>query len=225
MGNALQARITMSIISETAENEIKALLASWWTAINQQLAAATGNEIQIGKDVPLELLFASEIGQCLVRIAEAAENQMPWSPDTAQAVLADCDVFEAWLNQTPVAHRTPEEFWNTPIGYLVLQARLWADQDQLISLKDAAELSGLSLSSLSQRISRGQMKSYRDPHEPNPQRARRIRLTDLDQFIREGILRKPGTTTLSRLSLPIRSISQSQFQYHPVSSSAEQNQP
>jgi len=215
----------MAIISETAENEIMALLAGWWTAINQQLAVATGNEIQIGKDVPLELLFASEIGQCLVRIAEAAENQMSWSPDTARAVLVDCDAFEAWLNQTPVAHRTPEEFWNTPIGYLVLQARLWADQDQLISLKDAAELSGLSLSSLSQRISRGQMKSYRDPHEPNPQRARRIRLTDLDQFIREGILRKPGTTILSRLSLPIRSIPQSQFQYHPVNSSAEQNQP
>lgn len=215
----------MAIISETAENEIKALLASWWTAINQQLAAVTGNEIQIGKEVPLELLFTSEIGQCLVRIAEAAENQVPWSPDTAQAVLADCDVFETWLNQTPVAHRTPEEFWNTPIGYLVLQARLWADRDQLISLKDAAELSGLSLSSLSQRISRGQMKSYRDPHEPNPQRARRIRLTDLEQFVREGILRKPGTTTLAKLTLPIRSIPQSQFLYHSVNSSAEQNQP
>jgi hypothetical protein len=215
----------MAGISTTAENEIKALLVGWWTAVNQQIAAATANEVQLGSAAPLELLFASEVGQRLVRIAAAAENQVPWSPDTAQAVLADCDAFEAWLNQTPVAHRTPEEFWDTPIGYLVLQARLWADQDQLISIKDAAELSGLSLSALSQRISRGQIKPYRDPHEPNPQRVRRIRLTDLDQFMREGILRKPSTTLFSKYALPIQGITQSQLQYQPVSKNTQQNQP
>lgn len=215
----------MATISVTAENEIKAFLTNWWTAVNQQLAAATGDAVQIGKDAPLELLFTSEIGQRLVRIAEAAENLMPWTPETAQSVLADCDAFEAWLNQTPVAHRTPDEFHNAPIGYLVLQARLWADQDQLISIKDAAELSGLSLSSLSQRISRGQMKYYRDPFEPNPQRARRIRLTDLNQFMREGLLYKPGTTIYYKLSLPMQTLQQNQFQYHPMSRHKEENQP
>lgn len=138
----------MATISVIAENEIKAFLAGWWNAVNQQLEAATGNEVQIGKDVPLDLLLASEIGQRLVRIAAAAENQTPWSPERAQAILADCDAFEAWLNQMPAAHRTPEEFWNTPVGHMVLRARLWAEQDQLISLKDAAELSGLSLTRL-----------------------------------------------------------------------------
>jgi hypothetical protein len=215
----------MAGISATAENEIRALLASWWTSVNQQIAAATGNEVQIGQDVPLELLFDSEVGQRLVRIAAAAENLVDWSPQTAQDIRADCEAFEAWLNQTPAAHRTPEEFWNTPVGYLVLQARLWADQDQLISLKDAAELSGLSLSALSQRISRGQLKPYRDPHEPNPQRGRRIRLTDLDQFMREGLLRKPGTTLFSRYALPIQGISQHQYQYQPASRNTDPNQP
>ena len=215
----------MAAISTPLENEIKTFLARWWTAVNQQIAAATGNEIQIGNDAPLELLFASEVGQRLVRIAAAAENQESWSAETAQAVLADCEAFEAWLNQTPAAHRTPEEFWETPIGYLVLQARLWADQDQLISLKDAAELSGLSLSALSQRISRGQIRPFRDPHEPNPQRVRRIRLTDLDQFMREGILRKPGTSLFSKYALPIQGITQSQLQYQTASRNTEQNQP
>jgi hypothetical protein len=214
----------MAEISATAENEIKALLAGWWMAVNQQIAAVTGNTVQLGEDAPLELLFDSEVGQRLVRIAAAAENLVDWSPQSAQNVRADCEAFEAWLNQTPVAHRTPEEFWNTPVGYLVLQARLWADQDQLISLKDAAELSGLSLSALSQRISRGQIKPYRDPHEPNPQRGRRIRLADLDQFVREGLLRKPGTTLFSRYSLPIQGISQSQYQYQPANRNTEQNQ-
>ena len=215
----------MAAISVLAENGIKALLSSWWTAVNQQLATATGNEVQIGTQAPVDLLFASEIGQRLVRIAAAAENQTPWSPETAQAVLADCNAFEAWLNQTPVAHRTPEEFWNTPIGHMVLLARLWADQDQLISLKDAAEMSGLSLSSLSQRISRGQMKFYRDPYEPNPQRARRIRLSDLEQFLREDMLRKPGTTVFPKFSLPFQAVPQRQFQYQPLSKNVDKNQP
>jgi hypothetical protein len=46
------------------------------------------------------------------------------------------------------------------------------------------------------------MQFYRDPYEPNPQRARRIRLSDLEQFIHEGIVRKPGTNISPRLSLP-----------------------
>ncbi len=200
----------MATISAGAEKEIMALLASWWAAVNQQLAAATGNEVQIGPEAPLDLLFASEVGQRLARVAEAAENGANWSADRAQSILADCAAFEAWFNGTPITHRTPEEFWNTPVGYLILRARLWAGQDRLISLKEAAELSGLSLSSLSQRISRGQMQFYRDPYEPNPQRARRIRLTDLDQFIHEGIVRKPGTAVLPRFSLPIRAFSQDQ---------------
>jgi hypothetical protein len=62
----------MARISATAEQEIKTLLVNWWTAVNTQLAAATGATVQIG-EAPVELLFGSEIGQRLVRIAEDAE--------------------------------------------------------------------------------------------------------------------------------------------------------
>ena len=171
----------------------------------------------------MEVLFASEIGQRLVCIAEAVENLVSWAPEAAQAILADCGSFEAWLNQSPVVHQTPEEFWNTPIGFMVLKARLWAELDRLTSLKEAAELSGLSLSSLSQRVSRGQMKHYRDPFEANPQRARRIRLTDLEHFIHEGIVRKPNATTVTRYSLPMPAIQPSQYQYRHEDRKGEKN--
>ncbi len=36
---------------------------------------------------------------------------------------------------------------------------------------------------------------YRDPYEKNPQRARRIRLSDLNNLLNEGIVRKPFTTS------------------------------
>ncbi len=202
----------MSIISANTEQQIKAYLANWWTSVNQQLGQATGNAVQLGQEAPVELLFASEIGQRLVRIAEAAERLLAWSPEAAQSILADCAAFEAWLNQSPIPHQTPEEFWNTPIGFMLLKARLWAELDRLTSLKEAAELSGLSLSSLSQRVSRGQMKYYRDPLEANPQRARRIRLTDLEHFIHEGIVRKPNAAIISHYALPMPPIKDAQYQ-------------
>jgi hypothetical protein len=202
-------------ISSASENEIKVYLSNWWTSINQQLEAATGSSVQIGQEVPIDMLIASEVGQRLLHIAAAAENLVEWSPQAAESILADCNAFEAWLNQASFGHRTPEEFWNTTLGYMVLKARLWAELDRLASLKEAAELSGLSLSSLSQRISRGQLKHYRDPSEANPQRARRIRLTDLDHFIREGIVRKPALTEIPRFSLPMPAIAPDQF-HHAV---------
>jgi len=215
----------MATISAAAENEIRAYLTNWWNAVNQQLGAATGNLVQIGDDAPLDTLIASEIGQRMVRIAEAAENRISWSPEAAQSILTDCNAFEAWLNQSPMIQRTPEEFWNTSMGYMVLKARLWAELDRLTSLKEAAELSGLSLSSLSQRVSRGQLKHYRDPFETNPQRARRIRLTDLDQFIHEGIVRKPAFTVLPKYSLSMPEYQQNQYPHHQEVRKDEKYQP
>jgi hypothetical protein len=177
-------------ISPEVECEIKTLLENWWAAVNQQLGAATGETVLLG-EAPIDLLYSSEIGQRLVRIAQAAEGFLRWTEKKAAETIEDCEAFEAWLNGTPVTHRTPEEFWNTPVGFIVLQARLWAEKDHLISLSEAAEVSRLSLSAISQRISRGQIQSYRAPGEPNPQRARRIRLSDLMLLLEQGIVRKP----------------------------------
>ena len=184
----------MEAISRTAEYEIKKLLASWWTAVNQQLSAVTGSVVQIG-EAQVDVLYASEIGQRLVRIAAASEGLLPWTDKNAAKIMADCHAFEEWLNQTPITHKTPEAFWATPVGYMVLRAQVWAGKDRLISLSEAAEQSGMSLSVLSQRISRGQIMGYRDPLEKNPQRGRRIRLSDLNLLLQQGIVRKPFTTT------------------------------
>jgi hypothetical protein len=184
----------MERISEAAEREIRILLTSWWMAVNEQLAAVTGASVQIGQ-APVEMLLNSEIGLRLAQIARASEGLLEWTTETAEGVVNDCHAFQTWLNQTPVTHRTPEEFWTTPVGYMVLRALVWAERDQLISLSEAAEISGMSLSVLSQRISRGQMTGYRDPKEKNPQRARRIRLSDLRQLLNGGLIRKPLSTS------------------------------
>jgi|GEM_PF-2789281 len=182
----------MHSITPAAETEIKQLLEGWWSAVSSQLSLATGAAVQLGA-VQVDLLYQSEIGQRLVRIAAAAEGQVEWTPEAARGVLEDCRAFETWLNQAPISPRTPEHFWVTPVGYRLLCARVWAERDRLISLSEAAGASGMSLSVLSQRISRGQIAGYRDPQEKNPQRARRIRLSDLRMLLDQGIVRKPYT--------------------------------
>lgn len=193
----------MARISTTAEQEIKTLLVNWWTAVNTQLAAVTGAAIQIGQ-APVELLFGSEIGQRLVRIAEVAEaiaaaeanlEAYPWSAERANQIMEDCEAVEAWLNQGTVFHKTPDAFWTSPVGFMILCAKVWANQDQLITLSAAAEISGMSLSVLSQRMTRGQLPGYRDPSVKNPKHGRRVRLSDLHTLINENTDRIPFSTT------------------------------
>ena len=189
-------------ISATAEKEIKTLLVNWWTAVNTQLAAATGSTIQIG-EAPIDLLFGSEIGQRLVRIAEVAEaiaaaeakqEAYAWSEDLANQILADCEAVETWLNQGPIFHKTPDAFWASPVGFMILNAKVWANQDQLITLSAAADISGMSLSVLSQRMTRGQLPGYRDPSIKNPKHGRRVRLSELHTLINENSDRIPFPT-------------------------------
>ncbi len=210
----------MAQISTTAQLAIKTLLVDWWTAVNTQLAAATGAAVQIG-EAPVDVLFGSEIGQRLVRIAGVAEaieraekNQQdyPWTEKRARQVQEDCEAVEAWLNQGPVFHKTPDAFWTRPVGYMILRARVWANKDQLITLSAAAEISGMSLSVLSQRMTRGQLPGYRDPSIKNPKHARRVRLSDLNILLHEHashIPLGPSTylihTSSNQISSPIAS--------------------
>ena len=190
-------------ISPTIEHEIQLFFTSWWNTTNQQLQTATQGQIQIQADPPIGIFLSSPLGLALLHIAETTENQPPWSQAEARLILANCDTVQSWINRTTFTQQTPDAFWQTPIGYLILNARLWAEQDRLVSLKEAAELSGLSLSSLSQRISRGQMQFWRDPNEANPQRARRIRLSELEMFIHAGLVRKTILPGFPRLVTPI----------------------
>lgn len=175
----------MAQISRQAESDIKNLLASWWQAVTQQIRRATSQGIQLG-DTQVEALYVSEIGQRLVHIAQAAEGLLEWSEITAAQIQADCDAFEAWLNQSPIAHKTPAEFWSTPVGFTVIQARAWAAKDRLMRMSEAAEGFGLSISNLSQLVTRHSL-GYRDPREPNPRRSRRVRQSEITSLLEERI--------------------------------------
>jgi hypothetical protein len=71
-------------------------------------------------------------------------------------------------------YHIPDEFWQTPFGAIVGQATFHARHEELITISAAAELLGVGLSAVSNRIDRGHLHAYRDPAEPNPTKARRV---------------------------------------------------
>jgi hypothetical protein len=61
-----------------------------------------------------------------------------------------------------------------PIGKLLLQAEMWVDRDDLITISEASRLTGYSLQDLSNRIARGKLTYVIDENEKNPTYAKRL---------------------------------------------------
>jgi len=80
----------------------------------------------------------------------------------------------------PTNYHIPSEWWETPIGALTLRALIWAEGDVLITLSEAAEITGRTLSNLSQLLTRGKLTQYRDQAEPNPQKQTRVRRSEVE---------------------------------------------
>jgi hypothetical protein len=85
---------------------------------------------------------------------------------------------------------------------MILRAKVWANQDHLITLSAAAEISGMSLSVLSQRMTRGQIPGYRDPNVKNPKHGRRVRLSELYTLVNENPTRIPFSTAAYLMPQP-----------------------
>ena len=79
----------------------------------------------------------------------------------------------------------PSEFWQTPFGWMVLQAQLRVQGDALMTVTEAAEATGRSVRYISDLARRGKLTSYRDPSEKNPRRATRLLKSEVEA-LREG---------------------------------------
>jgi len=67
-----------------------------------------------------------------------------------------------------------------PMIKLGMKAWLWSLGTELITLKEASRVSGKSLSSLSQYVDRGKIRSFIDPAERNPQKRVRVIRSEIE---------------------------------------------
>jgi hypothetical protein len=172
-------------ITEAHEVLIREFLVQWWLSFSQE-AARTSRSIVLPSIRPEELLD-QELGRMLYLIARAAEGQLEHSPETEGEVsMAVFDLLEMLWSRPGCAELVdpPLAFWAGEFGYMVLLADVWSSQDQLITMKDAASLMGVSLQSLRGKINFGVLSEYKEIHEANPRRATRLRLREVQQLVK-----------------------------------------
>ena len=173
-------------ISEKHALLIREFLTQWWLGITQE-ATRTSSEV-VFPSLSSEELQDGELGRMLRLIALAAEGKLNNDPDRAGEVsMAVFDLLEMLWSRPgcPELVDPPLAFWTGEFGYMVLQADVWASQDRLITMKEAASILNISLQSLRNKVNAGGLSEYRDISERNPRRAARLRLHEV-----QGLLKK-----------------------------------
>ena len=165
----------MTTISDKSKQIIIQFLEEWWGDLTWKV-----RETKIGTELPYstgEELLGTGFGWLLQDIAKIAETRPAWDADTAGETLDACQQVCEWMFARPGmpgAYQIPQEFWGIPIGDLVLRSHLWARRDELLTLSEASEITGRSLSDLSNMVDRGKLAAFPAPDERNPQRSARV---------------------------------------------------
>jgi hypothetical protein len=194
-------------ISEQSEKAIKEFLQFWWNDLHEKVRetvagaqimtyAPRANDPDQGEHrvcygTPDEL-YDQQLGLTLREIAAAAEGLIPTSDRAREIIYYACqDICELlWARPgMPTAYYIPDgrnpqgaNWWETPIGRLVMAASIWTQGDELITVTQAAELAEVRSNTVSGWINRGRLQSYVDPHEPNPRKATRVRRSDVERL-------------------------------------------
>jgi hypothetical protein len=86
-----------------------------------------------------------------------------------------CQGMAEWLFAIPdtSAYGIPDAWKDSPMGQLWWAAILRAEGDELITLQQAADLSGVTLNAIVGKVNRGTLDSFVDPFAP-PRQGRRL---------------------------------------------------
>lgn len=127
---------------------------------------------------------ASPLVQQWLLMAQAAEGSLERTPANRAAVRAACVSMADAIFSLPYRSfqdpNVPDRWWeNDPIGRLWWLARVWAEDD-LISLREASRIAGVSLAAVAQRRD---LPFYIDTRAPNPTNSRRlVRRADVERI-------------------------------------------
>jgi len=166
---------------ETVANFAQGLWESRSWQLSQMLPGADVNSLLMDKGVsapfreqwlergmePQEWLFMARAALGLV---EPMDNNRSYVREIVQS-LAE------WLFAIPgeASYEIPASWYETPMGALWAAALIWTEGDELITLKEAADLAGVSLPAISARVSRGTLTAYINPLAPRHQGRRLVR--------------------------------------------------
>jgi len=172
----------MDQIPEQYRETIQRFLLEYWNRRKWEL-----EQTVLGIEVPLvapDTLFNSALADQLAEIARMAAGELNADDEWIAGIVQEGiqDLMERLFAPPGLggAYRIPAEFWETPLGAIIATAYFRIRGDELITITEAAEALGVSTQAISNRIATGSLTAYRDPDEPNPQRARRVLRSEVE---------------------------------------------
>lgn len=129
-------------------------------------------------------LAASPIADALADIARAAGGEIPHSDDgDVEGIIYEAvqDVCERLFAPPGLVgcYMIPPAFWETPIGEMLARALIWCQRDELITIRKAARLAGVTVQAISAAIDAGRLRAFTDPGAPRRQGRRLVRRNDI----------------------------------------------
>ncbi|GIK40379.1 MAG: hypothetical protein BroJett011_42120 [Chloroflexota bacterium] len=162
-------------LSAPYESFIKDYLALYWEQLTEE--AAHGLPVPLSfPQIPETQLLQCELAQDLTLIAQGATGELSHDEETERRLAVAIERVLSRLfpgiaiSSAPVLRSIPGNFWASDLGKMVARARLWLAEDDLITIKDAASLKGVSLAAIRQAIDRGTLAALPNPDAPNPRR-------------------------------------------------------
>lgn len=170
---------------EVCENFIREYFAARRRQIENNFLTHLPGEVQrLVLRQPLETV----LGHRVVEIARAAAGELDAGDELGRAMVAEAiqrlleDLFAP--PGLAYAYAVPSGFWNeTPFGWMVRDAHFWATGDEMITQTEAADMAGVGLKTVGERVSKGLLTPYIDLSEPNPRRARRVSRQEIEAWI------------------------------------------
>lgn len=93
-----------------------------------------------------------------------------------------CQGLAEWMFARPggfYSYDIPARWADTPMGQLWWLAVLRTEGDELITLTQAAEIAGVTVQAISQRIVRGSLRAFTDPFAPERQGRQKVRRSEV----------------------------------------------
>jgi hypothetical protein len=162
-------------IPDQYHDTIVAALRLYWNKRRWEMQESFGfhNLPHLTDDQLLKLPIAGSIAE-IARCA-AGEPVPEWIGEGIQSLM------EALFSSSLLSsYHIPPSFWGTPLGGMVGKAFARIRGDDLITISQAAEVLGVSISAVSNRVDRGHLQAYYDPEERNPQKRRRVLRSEVE---------------------------------------------
>jgi len=130
-----------------------------------------------GQTLPTNAVCAGELPTKIKYLKDVVEGHTASDRDKILQTYEEI----IWFFVPPYAALT-HDFWRDPVGQILLKARVLAEEDELISITEAAGRMGCTTLVLSNWINRGLLNAYIDPTIRNNHRNRRLLWSEVKTF-------------------------------------------